>query len=264
MSVEIKNVSFSYERRHPVLKNITFTAASGKMLCLLGPNGVGKSTLFRCILGFLREYTGSIFLDGEDVKSLKQRQMAKLVAYIPQNHRPVFNYTALDVVLMGTAAQLAGRSAPSDKEYASAFQAMKILGIESYSDKLYDHLSGGEMRLVLIARALAQQSRILIMDEPAANLDFGNQMRVNSALKMLCREGYTIIQSTHHPEQAYYFADAIIALKDGEILASGSASDVITASVIKDLYGVSVSVQSLLDDTVRVCIPLPDTVDCKA
>lgn len=254
MSVEVKNLSFSYRARS-VLTNVSFTAERGRLLSVLGPNGVGKSTLFRCILGLLKGYTGQILVDGADAKSLTARELARAVAYIPQSSYPAFSYSVHDMVLMGTQSRFSPFSSPGRGGERLAAEALERLGIESLAHRAYTKLSGGERQLVLIARALAQQSPILLMDEPTANLDYGNQMRVLSKVRALTEEGYAILQSTHNPEQAYLFSHEILAMKDGSVLARGAPEEVLTAGLVRDLYGVEVEVESLRNDKMRVCIP---------
>jgi iron complex transport system ATP-binding protein len=254
MSIEVKNLSFSYGARS-VLTGVSFTAERGRLLSVLGPNGVGKSTLFRCILGLLKGYTGQILVDGADVKSLTPRELARAVAYIPQSSYPAFSYSVHDMVLMGTQSRFSPFSPPGREGERLAAQALERLGIASLAHRAYTKLSGGERQLVLIARALAQQSPILLMDEPTANLDYGNQMRVLSKVRALAEEGYAILQSTHNPEQAYLFSHEILAMKDGSVLARGAPEEVLTAGLVRDLYGVEVEVESLRNDKMRVCIP---------
>lgn len=254
MSVEVKNLSFSYRARS-VLTDVNFTAERGRLLSVLGPNGVGKSTLFRCILGLLKGYTGQILVDGADAKSFTARELARAVAYIPQSSYPAFSYSVHDMVLMGTQSRFSPFSSPGREGERLAAEALERLGIESLAHRAYTKLSGGERQLVLIARALAQQSPILLMDEPTANLDYGNQMRVLSKVRALTEEGYAILQSTHNPEQAYLFSHEILAMKDGSVLARGAPEEVLTAGLVRDLYGVEVEVESLRNDKMRVCIP---------
>lgn len=256
MGIEVKDLSFSYKKGSPVLHDVSFSLESGKFVCLLGPNGVGKSTLFKCMLGLLHGYQGCICIDGENINGLTARQLARKVAYIPQSTSPVFNYTVADVVLMGTTALAAGFSSPGKKERAYVRDALDILNIRHLENRMYMNLSGGERQLVLVARALAQQANILFMDEPTANLDYGNQIQVLEQVRKLVRQGYTVIQSTHNPEQAFLYADEVLALKDGMIAAQGSPNEVMDAALIHSLYGIEVQVESLLDDNMRVCIPL--------
>ncbi len=253
MSIDVKGLSFSYGARS-VLADVSFSVARGRLLSVLGPNGVGKSTLFRCILGLLRGYTGDILVDGADVKGLGARELARRVAYIPQSSYPAFSYTVHDMVLMGTSSRSQLFSPPGKSQEAAAAQSLERLGIAHLAGRAYTQLSGGERQLVLIARALAQQSPVLLMDEPTANLDYGNQLRVLSQIRNLAEEGYTILQSTHNPEQAYLFSHEILAMQQGRVLSYGPPQEVLNAALIRDLYGVDVEVESLRNDKMRVCI----------
>ena len=214
MSIEVTNLSFGYGS-HEVLRDVSFAAEEGKLLAVLGPNGAGKSTLFRCILGLHHGYRGSILLNGEDVRGIRPARLAQKIAYIPQTHHPVFQFSVADMVLMGTAHQVGMLRAPAEREREQALAAMYQAGIEHLAKKSYLHLSGGEQQLVLIARALAQQAKVLLMDEPTSNLDYGNQQRVLERIRALTKEGYTVVLSTHNPQHALHFADNILAAGDG-------------------------------------------------
>ncbi|SDG60160.1 ABC transporter ATP-binding protein [Desulfosporosinus hippei] len=254
MSIEVANLSFSYGDRL-ILDRINFVAKDQELLSILGPNGTGKSTLFRCILGLLSKYKGKALLNGRDIRKLGIREMAQYIAYIPQCHYPSFNYTVFDMVLMGTTVQLSTLSSPGVKQRKLAESALERLGILHLKERGYTQISGGERQLVLMARALVQEARILILDEPTANLDFGNQIRVLTQIKSLAKEGYTIIQSTHNPDQTFLFSDKVLAMKDGKVLALGPPCQVFSQELIHQLYGIDVELQSLYDDKARVCIP---------
>ena len=256
MGVEVKNLSFSYKKGIPVLHDVNFQLESGKFICLLGPNGVGKSTLFKCMLGLLRNYSGEILIDGQNIRSLTQKQLARKVAYIPQSSAPVFNYTVADVVLMGTTSLTSGFSSPGEKERVYVNEALETLNIQHLRDRMFMNISGGERQLVLVARALAQQAGILFMDEPTANLDYGNQVRVLEQVRHLAGGGYTVIQSTHNPEQAFLYADEVLAIQNGTVAAHGKPNKVMDAALICALYGIEAEVESLMDDRMRVCIPV--------
>ena len=254
MSLEVKNLSFSYQD-HDVLKNISFSAEYGQVLSVLGPNGVGKSTLFRCMLGLLHPQQGDVLIDGHSIHEMSPRELSRHIAYIPQSHSPVFNFSVFDMVLMGTTSQLSNFGTPQKKHVELVDQAMEKLGISHLRNRGYANVSGGERQLALIARALVQNARILVMDEPSASLDYGNRIRVMQTVRSLAADGYAIIQSTHDPDQAYLHSDQVLALYQGQVLGRGTPRDTICSQLISTLYGVDVDVCSLREDLVRVCIP---------
>ena len=252
--VKVENLRFSYGEKE-VLKDVSFLAQPGELLSVLGANGVGKSTLFRCILNLLPDYRGKIFLNGVESRTLPPRQLARQAAWIPQNTAPAFHCSVEDIVLTGTAARLHPLAAPGKRERELALQAMERLGIADLRSRCFHRLSGGEQQLAVIARALAQQTKILLLDEPTASLDFGNQMKVLSVIRGLAEEGYTVLQTTHNPEQTYLFSHRVLAMKDGAVLAQGTPQEVITEEIMEKMYGLSVRVTSLHGDRARVLLP---------
>lgn len=254
MMLEVQGLAFSYGQR-PVLQGVDFALREGSVMSLLGPNGAGKSTLFKCILGLLPGYMGQITLHGQNARAIPLKRMARSVAYIPQAHYPAFNYTVLDMVLMGTSSRLRAFSSPGRGEREAAMRALDTLQMADFAHRDYMRISGGEQQLVLIARAIAQDSRLLIMDEPTASLDWGNQIRVMQQVRRLSNQGYAILQATHNPNQAYLFSDEILAMQGGRIVANGTPREVFTAPLMEELYGITAQVESLRDDCVRVCVP---------
>ena len=254
MSFKIEDLHFSYGD-HEVLKGISYETELGEFISVLGPNGVGKSTLFRCMLGLLEPTGGKVTIDGRDIRTMTAAELSRSVAYIPQSHNPVFNFTVFDMVLMGTTAQLSRFASPGKQQEHLAEAALERMGIAHLRNRGCGNISGGERQLVLIARAIAQQAKILVMDEPSANLDFGNKLRVMKTVKSLTEDGYTIIQSTHDPDQAYLYSDRILALYGGKVLAWGTPQETISNSLISTLYGVDVEVCSMRGDEIRVCVP---------
>ncbi len=255
MSISVRDLGFSYGS-HEVLRDLTFDIPDGTLVNILGPNGVGKSTLFRCILGLNPNYTGSIEVNRKDMRKLSIKERAREISYIPQSHASVYDYEVLDVVLMATGADLRMLSNPGCSQRKRAYEALERIGIEKFAHRLYTQLSGGEQQLVLVARALAQNANTIVMDEPTSALDYGNTVRVLSCIRQLAREGLSIIQSTHNPDHAFLFSDKTLVLKDGRIDAYGSPYDVITSELISGLYSVDVEVNSLYGDKVRVCVPV--------
>ncbi len=256
MSLDVSHVSFAYTPGLPVLRDVSFHIDDGRMVCLLGANGIGKSTLFKVILRLLPKYGGQVKINGRSTSDLSVADMARLIAYIPQSYPPTFNYSVFDMVLMGTTAGLSALGSPGKRQRKIAEESMDRLGIVHLKDRGFAEISGGERQLALIARALAQETKVLIMDEPTANLDYGNATRVLEQIRQLAGKGYTILQATHQPDQAFLFADEVLSLKDGVVLAHGSPKETITEDFIKSLYGVHVEVKSLYDDRIRVCVPV--------
>ena len=252
MSIAVQKLSFSYGA-HRVLSDVTFTASEGALLAVLGPNGVGKSTMFRCMLGLMNDYTGTVAVNGTAIRTLSARQMARRIAYIPQSYYPTFHYSVLDMVLMGTAHQLSPFALPGSEQTDIARQALAQVGVEHLAARSFHRLSGGEQQLTMIARALAQQAGILVMDEPTSNLDFGNQLRVLSCIQRLAADGYTVLLSSHNPQHALTYADRILALIDGKGAADGSPRDVLTEALLMQLYGVQTSIVDTADG--RVIVP---------
>ncbi|MDR0818608.1 MAG: ABC transporter ATP-binding protein [Oscillospiraceae bacterium] len=237
--VSVSDLTFSYAK-HLVLNGVSFTAYEGEVLAVLGPNGVGKSTLFHCLLGFHnREFGGEITICGESVRRTSPSVLATRVAFIPQSHAPTFNYTVRDMVLMGTTAQVGGLSAPGAAQIEIAERAIERAGVAHLAERGYTQISGGERQLTLVARAMAQQAKILVMDEPTANLDFGNQLRVMTRIKELTADGYTVILSTHSPDLAKHFATRILAISNGKVAALGAPADVLDDELICSLYGLT-------------------------
>ena len=237
MAVEVNDLYFSYGK-HEVLKGISFEANRGQMMAVLGGNGAGKSTLFKCLLNLRSDYKGSIKICHKDIKTLKRNELSRMIAYVPQSTGRIFDYTVLDTVLMGTTAGLDFFESPKREQIEAAEEALEMLNIKDLANRGISEISGGEMQLVLIARAMVQKAKVLVMDEPTASLDYGNQHMVMEMARKLADETYVIIMSTHNPEQALSYATDILALKAGRILENAPAVDIKYIELIKELYGV--------------------------
>lgn len=240
MSIRVSGLHFAYSAV-PVLNGIDFSLEKGELLAVLGPNGAGKSTLFRCILGAEKAYRGSITVDGQEARTLSPRALAARIAYIPQVHAYAFPYSVEETVLMGTAHTLSPFALPGKAQQAAAKAAMEAVGIAHLAEKTAAKLSGGEQQLVLVARALAQQAKVIVMDEPTSSLDYGNQARVLERVRALADAGYGIMLSTHNPQHALWYADRVLALSKGKVAAAGEPKAVITEGLLERLYGVRAS-----------------------
>ncbi|MGN0702860.1 MAG: ABC transporter ATP-binding protein [Lentihominibacter sp.] len=254
--IDVRNLTFAYDKEK-VLDDLSFSLGSGQLVAVLGPNGAGKSTLFKCMLGLLKHYTGEISFNGRDIRTMGRKEMAKMAAYIPQSETPVFNYTVKESVLMGTTGMLSPLQAPGEEQLAIAERAMEYLGIGHMADRGINEISGGERQLVLLARAMAQRAKILIMDEPTANLDYGNQQHVLRHIQKMAGQGYTILLSTHNPEHALQYATHVLAVKNHRVLACGEAEETLTENLIREIYGLDVRIMEVPigGRTVRSCIP---------
>ena len=205
MSIDIEHVSFSYGK-HQVLRDVNASIPDGVLVNVLGPIGVGKSTLFRCILCLNGDYEGVIRVNGKDLRDLSVRERAREISYIPQTHAPVYNYKVRDVVLMSTGADVGIFGTPGREQVERAEQALERIGIGHLADRMYTHISGGEQQLVLIARALAQNAKTIVMDEPTSALDPISTSKIEE-LAMQLKEQYTIVIVTHNMQQAVRISD---------------------------------------------------------
>ena len=263
MRLEVKDLSFSYGD-NKVLNNVSFSSSGGEAIAVLGPNGVGKSTFFKCILGFLPIRKGKIEIEGKDISIMKGKELSKYIAYIPQSSNPVFNHTVLDSVAMGMNNQIGLFSAPGEKEREKAAAALDRLGILKLKDRGCLNISGGERQLMLIARAMVQDARIIVMDEPTSSLDYGNSYRVMETIMSLSKDGYTIRFSTHDPDAAMRYSDRVIAFYKGEIIRDGKPSTVLNTDVLSTLYSINVAIRNVRvrEKEYSVCIPTGhDTTD---
>jgi iron complex transport system ATP-binding protein len=258
MKLAAQGLAFGY-RSHRVGSDVTLELASGEVLCLLGPNGSGKTTLFKTLLGLLPPQEGMVLIDGRDASTLARDAIARQISYVPQAHGTFFPYTVRETVLMGRTAHLGLFSAPSARDHAATAAAIERMGITHLADAIYTQISGGERQLALIARALAQEARVVIMDEPTANLDFGNQVRVLERIHALAGEGIGVLLSTHDPDHAFLCADRVAMLHQGRLMACGAPVDVMTAENLRQLYGVEIVVTTVAltpGGTRNVCLPL--------
>lgn len=257
MGLEFRNLSCGYGARK-VIQDISFQLKVGEVVGLLGANGCGKTTLIKTILGLLPVQGGEVLLDGKNIKDWTPAQIARVIGYIPQMHTPPFPFQVLDVVLMGRTAHIKPFASPSKKDIKVAEQALEMLNISYLHKRIYTEISGGERQLVLIARALAQEPRILIMDEPTASLDFGNQIKVLSHVRQLAGMKIAVLMSCHFPEHAFIYSNRTVLLNAGRILHSGTPEESITAERLKILYGVDVEivkVRNRLSQELPVCVP---------
>lgn len=258
-----KNVSFGYDREE-LFRDISFQIQQGEIFCIIGPNGCGKSTLLDCLLGTLQPQSGEIFLMGKNINILRPKDIAKHIAYVPQDHEKSFPYTVMDIVLMGRAPYTGLFSSPTLEDIRIAEEALDLLGLRKLKMRPYTRLSGGEGQLVMLARALAQQTPLIIMDEPTAHLDFKHELMIMETIVHLVREkGLSVIMATHFPNHAFYFENNAIPtqvalMNQKTFSAVGHPSEVLSEENIKSVYNINAKVISytMEDHELKQIIPI--------
>lgn len=256
--LDVKELSCGYGRK-VVVNRFSLSLGDSEILCLLGANGVGKTTLFRTILGLQPSLGGEILLDGEDMSGWTSCRRARSIAYVPQAHVPPFPFRAEDVVVMGSASRLRAFEAPSVKDRDSARAVLDSLGIAHLADRVYTEISGGERQLVLVARALVQKPRILVLDEPTSSLDFANQTLVLERIKDLARTGMGIIMTTHSPAHAFLCSTKVTLMGKNGWMANGVSDDVLNEENLMSAFGIPVHIVDITlgnGTRVRTCVPL--------
>jgi len=242
--IEIRGAGFSYGEQ-AVFGGVDLDVFPGEVLTILGPNGCGKSTLLRCIGGALALKQGTVRFENVELSTLDARARARRIALLFQDHIPSFPYPVLDVVSMGRTPYLSAFGAPSAQDIAIAEEALEQVGMSHLKQRPYTELSGGERQLVLLARTLAQQPAVILLDEPTAHLDFKNQVRSLQQIGALAERGVTMIMTTHDPNQAFLFPGRAALMRPGGSLVVGPPPKVITDASLSAAYGIGVAVLSI-------------------
>jgi len=254
--VSVSNVSFAYQNKQ-VLRNINLDIYEGETVCLLGPNGCGKTTLLNCIHNTLQIQEGKILICGRDVKTYSVTELARLMGYVFQEHTAPFPYTSLEVVRMGRTPHLGFFQSPSKQDTEFAYSIMEELGIAHLAAKRYTNISGGERQLVLIARTLCQEPKIILFDEPTSHLDYKNQALVLRILKKLSQRGITIIMTSHFPNHVWSLGDKVAMMGYDGFVAMGKVEEVMTEENLSKTYGVDVHIYEVVKNgkIERFCTP---------
>lgn len=249
----IKNLRYKYPvSKADALKGVSLEIPEGKVTALLGPNGSGKSTLFKVMLKVLGPYEGNIYVNGEDLENINIEDLSKIISWVPQEEDSLFPYGVMDYVLLGRTPHLGFLNMPSRRDEEIARGVLMQLRLSNVVHRKVLTLSGGEKKLVSIARALAQESDTLILDEPTAHLDIGNKVKVLNIIRKMVDSGKTAIFSTHDPNEAFLIADKVAIINSGEIVSSGPPDKAITEELLEKVYGVKVIIQRVDDRQVLV------------
>jgi iron complex transport system ATP-binding protein len=244
---------FGYGRK-VIGRDAAIEIRAGEIMCLLGPNGSGKTTLFKTLLGLLPALGGDVHLSGRPLGTLTRRDIARLVAYVPQAHTAHFPFRVIDMVVMGRTSHLPLFAAPTSEDRVKALEALEALGIADLADAEFTRISGGQRQLTLVARALAQDAPGVVMDEPTASLDFGNQVVVLSEIRRLAARGLAVLLSTHDPDHAFNVGTSVVLIDDGRMIARGTPEAVLTPERLRQVYGIRVLVERLSGGQ-PVCAP---------
>lgn len=259
MSLVVRDASFGYDSEHPIQEHVGFSVSNGEVCCVLGPNGCGKSTLIRTILGLGPLFSGSVTFDGEDMTRWNAKRLSRSVAYVAQGHDRPFPYLVREVVMLGRSGKIgAFGGQPTRKDRQIVENALEDMGIRHLRDVPYSLVSGGELQLVMFARALAQGADLLILDEPTAALDYGNAVRVIEKVRELSEEGKGVLMVTHNPDHAFMTHANVALFKKAQPMVFGPATEIITRRNIQEAYGINVKLVEFTHDNqevMRTCAP---------
>lgn len=258
MRLELRELACGYSKDKTIVKNVTFELQRGEVCALLGPNGVGKTTLFKTILQLIPPLAGHVYIDGDDISGWSAKKRARYMAYVAQAHVPSFPYLVKDVAMMGRLGQISTMGQPSRADCEIVEQALEDVGIRHLRDISYTEISGGERQLLMIARALAQEPKILIMDEPTANLDYGNMITVMRCIRKLSAAGLCIIFTTHMPDQAFFTNAKTAMMFRNDPLAFGPCNQVITKENLYKAYKTDIEIIEIIGkdgNPVRIVTP---------
>lgn len=250
-----ENISFQYSPESVVLQNVSFSVERGEILTIIGPNGAGKSTLLNCICGLLSNYSGSVLIDGKNIRHIPPRKLAKHIAYVSQNQNRVYDYTVREYVAMGRAPYIGYAQSPSRADYELVDAALEKMGLEHLAYKFYTQISGGECQRAMIARAMVQQADLIIFDEPTNHLDYGNQIKVLRQIQDLSRDGFSVIWTTHTPDHALMIDGKVAILNHEGHLVTGISTDLLSQERLTELYQARICRTFVEDADREACIP---------
>mgnify|MGYP000891467472 CR=1 FL=1 len=264
--LEVQDLYFAYDNNRKILDGISFSIGPGEIMCIFGPNGCGKTTMLDCILGLNRVEKGKIFIEGRSISDMKIEEVAKSVAYVPQKHEHTFGYTVLEMVLMGRTVHTNMFDSPGEDDIVVALDCLKKVGMYGFKDRVFNNLSGGEVQLVKLARALAQQTNLIVFDEPTAHLDFRHELNVIKYMTKLIKDSnntMSMVMATHFPNHAFYLESqgvktTVAMMENGRFGAIGRPGEVLNEDNMSRIFKIRTKVfKNLEKDTVlNYMIPL--------
>jgi iron complex transport system ATP-binding protein len=247
--VKVENASFTYNGRDLVFEDLNFEVRRGEVMAILGSNGIGKTTLFRCLMGFLKFRTGDVWINGKNARLMRNSEFWRDLSYVPQGKGLIFDYSVLNMVVMGRSNSIGFGRMPKKEDYSAALQVLEELSMDALADRSCTTLSGGQLQLVLIARALVKNPKILVMDEPESNLDMKNQLKILDLIDTLAhKKNYTILINTHFPAHALRCAGKTLIMGPHGYI-TGNTRNVVTQKHIEDYFDVRAKVLSFEDNT---------------
>jgi iron complex transport system ATP-binding protein len=250
--LRVEDLRFAYDGAHrAVVDGVSLELGGGEVLAILGPNGAGKTTLLHTLLGILRAQSGRIWLEGRALNTCARSEISRMVGLVPQFEHVAFEYSVEEYVLMGRAPHLGMLDLPAEEDRRLAVEALDQLGLLALRRRSMLELSGGERQMVVLARALAQQARLLLMDEPLAHLDLGNKSRILAVIRRLSRAGVAVVFTTHEPDMVQGVAHRALLMREGRVVASGRTETVMTSEALSQTYGVPIRVLTV-DGTLLV------------
>lgn len=245
MKLEVSKGFFKFKKTDYILRDINFSLGDGDVLAILGPNGVGKTTLIKCLTGLLPWTKGETFIDGKNISAMKEREVWSKISYIPQKRNFSFSYTGLEMVLFGSTSSLNIFERPSQKEIERAREVMKMIEIDHLADKVANEMSGGELQMLLIARSLVKEPKIIILDEPESGLDYKNQIIILDLIKKLSASGVIIVMNTHYPDHALKISNKCLLLNYDKTYKFGETREVLNGENLKNSFSVEVKIEKI-------------------